>query len=76
MPPDLVRRISEHFPTGQPGNGYGLTETSAATAMNTGLGLRAKPDSVGPPVPVADVAVVPRTTHGAEPDPDRPQGPE
>ena len=75
-PPDLVRRISEHFPTGQPGNGYGLTETSAAPAMNTGPDYVAKPDSVGPPVPVADVAVVPEDYDGAEPDPDRPQGPD
>jgi len=43
--------------------------------MNTGPDYVAKPDSVGPPVPVADVAVVPEDYDGAEPDPDRPQGP-
>jgi len=44
--------------------------------MNTGPDYVAKPDSVGPPVPVADVAVVPEDYDGAEPDPDRPQGPD
>jgi long-chain acyl-CoA synthetase len=76
-PPDLVRRIKEHFPTGAPGNGYGLTETSAMTTMNSGDDYVRKPDSVGPPSPVCDVAVVPEEWTGAEPpadqdgDPDR-----
>ena len=63
-PPDLVRRIKEHFPTGAPGNGYGLTETSAMTTMNTGDDYVRKPDSVGPPSPVCDVAVVPEDWDG------------
>lgn len=54
-PPELVRRIKEHFPIGQPSNGYGLTETSAVTTMNSGDDYVRKPDSVGPPVPVVDV---------------------
>jgi len=75
-PPDLVRRIKEHFPTGAPGNGYGLTETSAMTTMNAGDDYVRKPDSVGPPSPVCDVAVVPEDWTGEEPpelpaDPDR-----
>ena len=76
-PPDLVRRIKEHFPTGAPGNGYGLTETSAMTTMNTGDDYVRKPDSVGPPSPVCDVAVVPEEWERDEPpadqapDPDR-----
>ena len=75
-PPDLVRRIKEHFPTGAPGNGYGLTETSAMTTMNAGDDYVRKPDSVGPPAPVCDVAVVPEDWAGEEPpppadDPDR-----
>jgi long-chain acyl-CoA synthetase len=75
-PPELVRRIRRHFPIGQPGNGYGLTETSAVTSMNTGPDYLARPDSVGPPVPVTDVAVVPEDYQGAEPDPSAPRGPE
>jgi long-chain acyl-CoA synthetase len=66
-PPDLVRRIKEHFPSGAPGNGYGLTETSAMTAMNSGDDYVRKPDSVGPPAPVCDVAVVPEEFDGDEP---------
>jgi acyl-CoA synthetase (AMP-forming)/AMP-acid ligase II len=57
-PPDLVRRIKEHFPGGSPSNGYGLTETSSVTTMNAGDDYVRKPDSVGPPVPVCDVKVV------------------
>jgi long-chain acyl-CoA synthetase len=75
-PPDLVRRIREAFPIGQPSNGYGLTETSAATSMNTGPDYAARPDSVGTAVPVADVAVVPEDFTGAEPPEDRPLGPD
>ena len=66
-PPDLVRRIKEHFPGGAPGNGYGLTETSAMTTMNSGDDYVRKPDSVGPPAPVCDVAVVPEDWAGEEP---------
>lgn len=57
-PKDLVRRIGEHFPLGSPSNGYGMTETSSVATMNRGEDYVAKPDSVGPPVPVVDVKVV------------------
>jgi long-chain acyl-CoA synthetase len=57
-PPDLVRRIRAHFPTSAPSNGYGLTETSSLSTMNQGADYVAKPDSVGPPVPVVEVRVV------------------
>ena len=76
-PPDLVRRITEHFPAGSPGNGYGLTETSAMSTMNNGADYIRKPTSVGPPAPVCDVALVPEAYAGEEPptgqpvDPDR-----
>jgi long-chain acyl-CoA synthetase len=70
-PPDLVRRIKKHFPGGAPGNGYGLTETSAMTTMNAGDDYVAKPDSVGPPAPVCDVAVVPEEYDGEEPPVDQ-----
>ena len=57
-PPELVRRIEEHFPRGSPRNGYGMTETSSITTMNAGEDYVRKPDSVGPPVPVCEVRVV------------------
>jgi long-chain acyl-CoA synthetase len=56
--PELVKRIKEHFPGGSPSNGYGLTETSSVTSMNTGDDYVAKPESCGPPVPVCDVKIV------------------
>ncbi len=75
-PPDLVRRIKEHFPGGAPGNGYGLTETSAMTTMNAGDDYVRKPDSVGPPAPVCDVAVIPEEYGGEEPPAGQPLDPE
>jgi long-chain acyl-CoA synthetase len=66
-PPDLVRRIREAWPIGQPSNGYGLTETSSVTSMNSGGDYVAKPESVGPAVPVCDVAVVAEDFAGDEP---------
>ncbi len=57
-PPELVRRIEALFPGRSPSNGYGLTETSSVTTMNSGVDYLAHPDSVGVPVPVCDVKVV------------------
>ena len=57
-PPELVRKIREHLPSGSPSNGYGLTETSSVATMNSGDDYVAKPDSVGPPVPVCEVRIV------------------
>jgi long-chain acyl-CoA synthetase len=75
-PPDLVRRIREAWPVGQPSNGYGLTETSSVTSMNSGADYIAKPESVGPPVPVCDVAVLPEDFAREEPDESVPRGPD
>jgi long-chain acyl-CoA synthetase len=57
-PPELVKRIREHFNSSPASNGYGLTETSSLSTMNNGDDYLAKPDSVGPPVPVVSVKVV------------------
>ena len=57
-PPELVKRIKEHFHSSPASNGYGLTETSSLSTMNSGDDYLAKPDSVGPPVPVVTVKVV------------------
>jgi long-chain acyl-CoA synthetase len=75
-PPDLVRRIRAAWPIGQPSNGYGLTETSSVTSMNSGGDYVAKPASVGPPVPVTDVVIVPEDFEGEEPDDSIPRGPD
>ncbi|HEY2194119.1 MAG TPA: class I adenylate-forming enzyme family protein, partial [Actinomycetospora sp.] len=55
IPPELVRRVA---PFGTPSNGYGLTETTAGIAFNAGEAYLSAPDSVGRPVPSADVRVV------------------
>lgn len=57
-PPEIVRRIKQQFPGGNASNGYGLTETSSVTSMNSGDAYVAKPASCGPPVPVCEVRVV------------------
>ncbi len=56
--PELVRRIEQLFPGRTPSNGYGLTETSSVTTLNSGVDYQEKPDSVGVPVAVVDVRVV------------------
>jgi len=56
--PELVKRIKEVFPVSLPSNGYGLTETSAISAMNVAEDYQRKPDSVGAPVPICDVKIV------------------
>jgi long-chain acyl-CoA synthetase len=69
VPPDLVRRIGEQFQArAAPGNGYGLTETTSAVIVNGGADYLAQPDSVGRPVPTADIRIV------GEAGEDQPQG--
>jgi acyl-CoA synthetase (AMP-forming)/AMP-acid ligase II len=62
-PPELVRRIEELFPGRPPSNGYGLTETSSVTTMNSGADYVRKPESVGVPVAVVDVRCVDSAGH-------------
>ncbi len=69
-PPELLRRIKHHFPLGNASNGYGLTETSAVTSMNSGDDYVRRPDSVGPPVPICEVRIV--DAAGAEAPPGAP----
>jgi long-chain acyl-CoA synthetase len=75
-PPELVTRLRAHFPMGQPSNGYGLTETSAALASNPGADYVAKPSSCGPCYPVNEVAVVPEGYEGDDPGDELPRGPD
>jgi long-chain acyl-CoA synthetase len=75
-PPELVKRIRAAFSLGQPGNGYGLTETSAAVSMNIGADYVARPESCGPALPVNEVAIVPEGFDGDEPTQDLARGPD
>ncbi len=56
-PPELVKRIREHFPTVSPGNGYGMTEISSLAVGNGGPDYLRKPDSVGRPSPIVDIMI-------------------
>ncbi|TRW16835.1 class I adenylate-forming enzyme family protein [Glacieibacterium frigidum] len=56
--PELVRQIKANFPKSQPGNGWGMTETSATFTHHMGEDYEHRPDSCGPPVPVCDLKVV------------------
>ena len=59
VPPDLIRRIGSQFASRvSPGNGYGLTETTSAVVSNAGAEYFSHPDSVGRPVPTADIRIV------------------
>jgi long-chain acyl-CoA synthetase len=64
VPPDLIRQIGKQFESkAMPGNGYGLTETTSAVVSNGGLEYFAHPDSVGRPVPTAEVRIVDEQGH-------------
>ena len=54
--PELVRQITTQFKAA-PGNGWGMTETSATFTHHLGEDYANRPDSAGPPVPVCDVKV-------------------
>ncbi|HEY1448004.1 MAG TPA: class I adenylate-forming enzyme family protein [Caulobacteraceae bacterium] len=56
--PELVRKIRETFPNSQPGNGWGMTETSATATTHGAEDYEHRPDSCGPPVPVTDLKIM------------------
>jgi long-chain acyl-CoA synthetase len=55
--PELVRRIWEEFGA-LPGNGWGMTETTATVCSHVGEDYLNRPDSAGPPVPVSDLRIM------------------
>uniref|UniRef100_B0T7U3 3-methylmercaptopropionyl-CoA ligase n=1 Tax=Caulobacter sp. (strain K31) TaxID=366602 RepID=B0T7U3_CAUSK len=56
--PELVRKIKEIWPNSSPGNGWGMTETSATATSNSGEDYENRPDSCGPAVPVTDLKIM------------------
>jgi long-chain acyl-CoA synthetase len=56
--PELVRKIKETFPKSQPGNGWGMTETSATATSNGAEDYEYRPESCGPAVPVTDLKIM------------------
>jgi len=55
--PELAKRIYREFGA-LPGNGWGMTETMATVTAHVGEDYLNRPDSAGPPVPVADLKIV------------------
>jgi long-chain acyl-CoA synthetase len=56
--PELVRRIKERFPNAQPGQGWGMTETSATAVSNTAEDYILRPSSCGVPSATGQVRIV------------------
>jgi long-chain acyl-CoA synthetase len=56
--PELVRKIKETWPLSQPGNGWGMTETSATATQHGAEDYAHRPDSCGPPVAVGEVKIM------------------
>jgi len=55
--PELVRKIGETFPGSAPGNGWGMTETTATFTSHVGKDYENRPDSAGPAAPVGEMHV-------------------
>ena len=56
--PELVSTIKKRFPNASPGNGWGMTETSATATLNFGEDYVLRPDSAGAPGPAVSLKVV------------------
>jgi len=56
--PELVRRLKERFPAMQPGQGWGMTETSATATSNFGEDYIRKPASCGVPAITGEAKVI------------------
>ncbi|MFN3583672.1 class I adenylate-forming enzyme family protein [Phenylobacterium sp.] len=55
--PELVRKIAEVFPGSQPGNGWGMTETTATFTSHMGQDYLHRPESAGPAAPVGEMQI-------------------
>ena len=55
--PELVRRIYAEFGA-LPGNGWGMTETTATVTTHSAEDYLNRPDSAGPPVATADLKIM------------------
>jgi long-chain acyl-CoA synthetase len=56
--PELVRKLKETFKNSDPGNGWGMTETSATFTSHSGGEYLARPDSAGPAAPVGEMKIM------------------
>ena len=55
--PELVRQIKANWPASLPGNGWGMTETSATFTHHQGEDYVERPDSCGPAVAVCELKI-------------------
>ena len=55
--PELVKRVYEEFGA-LPGNGWGMTETTATVSQHSGEDYLTRPTSAGPPVAVAELKIM------------------
>jgi long-chain acyl-CoA synthetase len=53
-----VRRIKAVFPMAKPGNGWGMTETSATFTSNGSEDYERRPGSCGPSTPVSEMKIM------------------
>ena len=56
--PELVKQIKQNWPNSAPGNGWGMTETSATCTTHSGEDYEHRPTSCGPPVAVCDLKIM------------------
>jgi long-chain acyl-CoA synthetase len=56
--PELVKQIKENWPKSAPGNGWGMTETSATCTTHSGEDYENRPTSCGPAVAVCDLKIM------------------
>lgn len=56
--PELVATIKRRFPDGLASNGWGMTETCAASCVNFGKDYELRPESCGAPGPAMDFKIV------------------
>lgn len=56
-PPQMIKDVGKKFKKASAGQGYGLTETSAFTTINSAENYLLKPTSCGPPVPGCTVEI-------------------
>ncbi len=56
--PELVKRIKQRFPLAVPGQGWGMTETSATAVSNNAEDYERKPSSCGVPAATGEAKIV------------------
>jgi long-chain acyl-CoA synthetase len=56
--PELVATAKRRFPNGLVSNGWGMTETCAASCINFGKDYEVRPDSCGAPAPAMEFRIV------------------